>query len=215
MVELHSNYTVEGIRDTVNGVVPSYHAFHETLELTRGVTDWFEMGLYTFTSIQPGMGYEWVGNHLRPRVRAPEEWHWPVGVSFSTEFGYQRRSFSESMWTCELRPIVDKQWGRWYWAVNPAFEWNLSGHGDAAGVGFSPSAKISYQLFKWIAPGIEYYTDLGPLTHLDSFGNQGQQIMPVLDVDLSPKWEINFGVGIGLNHSTDHLLIKLILGRKF
>src|SRR5690349_4715075 len=29
MVELHSNYTVEGEDKTVNGVLPSEHAFHE------------------------------------------------------------------------------------------------------------------------------------------------------------------------------------------
>jgi hypothetical protein len=31
MVELHSNYTVEGEDKTVNGVLQSEHAFHETL----------------------------------------------------------------------------------------------------------------------------------------------------------------------------------------
>ena len=98
MVELHNNYTIEGERQTVNGVFPSYHAFHETLEITQGLTPWFETGFYVFSSIQPGKGWEWVGDHLRPRVRVPEEWHWPVGLSLSTEVGYQRRSFSED--TC-------------------------------------------------------------------------------------------------------------------
>src|SRR5712691_155733 len=65
MVELHSNYTIEGKRQTVNGVLPSYHAFHETLELTQGFTPWFETGFYVFSSIQPGAGWEWVGDHLR------------------------------------------------------------------------------------------------------------------------------------------------------
>lgn len=122
MVELHSNYTIEGERQTINEVSPSYHAFHETLEITHGFTPWFETGFYVFSSIQPGYGWEWVGDHIRPRVRVPEEWHWPVGLSLSTEIGYQRREFSEDTWSWELRPIVDKQLGRWYFAVNPAFE---------------------------------------------------------------------------------------------
>jgi hypothetical protein len=58
MVELHSNYTVEGERQTVNGVYPSYHAFHETLEITQGITPWFETGVYVFSSIQPGEGWQ-------------------------------------------------------------------------------------------------------------------------------------------------------------
>src|SRR5258708_6376983 len=36
MVELHSNYTISGERDIVNGVFPSEHALHETLEITHG-----------------------------------------------------------------------------------------------------------------------------------------------------------------------------------
>src|SRR5438034_9307980 len=122
MVELHSNYTINGQRRTVNGVMPSYHAFHETLEITQGFTPWFETGFYVFSSIQPGEGWQWVGDHLRPRVRVPEEWHWPVGLSLSTEVGYQRRSFSESTWSWELRPIIVKHCGRRYFALNPAFE---------------------------------------------------------------------------------------------
>jgi len=133
MVELHSNYTIEGERQIVNGVLPSCHAFHETLEITQGFTPWFETGFYVFSSIQPGAGWQWVGDHLRPRVRVPEEWHWPLGLSLSTEVGYQRRSFSEDTWNWELRPIIDKQWGRWYFAVNPAFEKSLHGSVSLAG----------------------------------------------------------------------------------
>jgi hypothetical protein len=40
-------------------------------------------------------------------------------------------------------------------------------------------------------------------------------IFPVVDLDLAPEWEFNFGVGFGLTESTDHLIVKLILGRRF
>jgi hypothetical protein len=63
-----------------------------------------------------------VGDHIRPRVRVHGEWHWPVNIGISTEFGYQRRSFSPDTWTWEIQPIVDKQLGRWYMAVNPALK---------------------------------------------------------------------------------------------
>src|SRR6478672_6559833 len=104
MVELHSNYTVNGEHDTVNGVLPSNHAFHETLEITHGFTPWFETGFYVFSSIQSDYGWQWVGDHIRPRFRVPESWKWPVGVSLSQEIGYQRPQFSEDTWTWEIRP---------------------------------------------------------------------------------------------------------------
>ena len=215
MVELHSNFTFEGNKTPNNGIVSSHHAFHETLEVTRGFTPWFETACYVFTSIQPGQGWQWVGDHIRPRARIPEEWHWPLGLSLSTELGYQRRSFSENTWTWEIRPIIDKQWGPFYVACNPAFERALHGAGSARGFEFSPSAKASCELTRKVAVGVEYYGALGRLTHSDAFSEQQHQIMPVIDLNLSPKWEINFGVGIGLNQNTDHLIAKFILGRRF
>src|SRR5215475_11726936 len=90
MMELHSNFTATGEKDTIDGVYPTQHQLHETIELTQGLTDWSELGFYFFTSTQSGHGVQWVGDHIRPRVRVPESWNWPVGVSLSMEIGYQR-----------------------------------------------------------------------------------------------------------------------------
>jgi hypothetical protein len=215
MVELHSNYTVDGQRNPVNGVLPSNHAFHETLEVTQGFTPWFETGLYVFTSIQPDEGWQWVGDHIRPRVRVPESWHWPVGLSVSTEIGYQQRSFSEDTWTWELRPIIDKEIGRWYVAFNPSFEKSLHGLNSSAGFDFAPSLKVSFDLTKKVAIGFEYYSSLGPVGRFDDLDEQQHRIFPTVDLDLSPDWEFNLGIGFGLTRSTDDLIIKLILGRRF
>ena len=215
MVELHSNYTIDANKNTIDGVAPDFHAWHETVEVTRGFTPWFETGFYLFTSIQPGRGWEWVGDHVRPRIAIPETWHWPVGLSLSTEIGYVRRSYSENTWSWELRPIIDKQWGPLYLAFNPTLERSLHGGTSGRGFEFSPSAKLSLEVVKAVAVGVEYYSSLGPLAGFDGFAEQQHQLIPVLDLNLSPKWEINFGVGVGLNHSTDHLMAKLILGRRF
>src|SRR5882724_8854241 len=102
MVELHSNFTFQGSKDVVNGMIPTNHALHETIEITHGWNSWFETGFYIFTSSRNGSGVKWVGSHIRPRVRAPESWHLPVGLSLSAEFGYQRPIFSEDTLTLEL-----------------------------------------------------------------------------------------------------------------
>jgi hypothetical protein len=54
MVELHSNFTIDGSKTIVNGVYPTNHAEHETVEITHGFNDWFECGFYIFTSITEG-----------------------------------------------------------------------------------------------------------------------------------------------------------------
>jgi len=215
MVELHSNFTVEGSKTEVDGVLPTNHAFHETLEITRGFTPWFEAGLYIFTSARSGDGWQWVGDHIRPRIRAPEEWHWPVNASLSAEFGYQRRAFSANTWTLEIRPIVDKKLGRWYFSLNPTRDRSFQGRETQKGFVFSPNFKVSYDITEKVRGGFEYYGSLGPVTGFDPVHEQQHQFMPSLDLNLSPDWEINFGVGIGATASTDHLLVKLILGYRF
>ena len=218
MVELHSNSAILGTTKVEDGVLPTQRAAHETLEITHGWTSWFETGLYLFTSVQtmaPGEGYWFVGSHIRPRVRAPEEWHLPVGVSLSLEIGWQQRRFSPDTWTLEIRPIIDKQIGRWYFAVNPAFEQSLKGPGTKTGIEFAPSAKVSYELTKAVSPGIEYYGTLGPVGNFAPTRQQQQQLYAVVDLDLDPRWEFNFGVGAGLTQASDKVIIKMILGRRF
>jgi hypothetical protein len=215
MVELHSNFTVGGSKAMVDGMLPTNHAEHETVEITQGLTDWSELGFYIFTSIQPGDGWQWVGDHIRPRVRVPEKWHWPVGVSISNEIGYQRAAFSPDTWTWEIRPIVDKKIGPWYLDLNPTLDRSFHGPSVNQGVVFSPNVKISYDFTKKIAGGFEYYGSYGPITGFDPLREQQQQFFPAIDVDFGSQWEFNFGVGVGVTRSTDHLIVKCIIGRRF
>ena len=215
MVELHSNFTVEGSKTVIDGMLPTNHAEHETIELTQGINDWAEVGFYIFTSIQTNQGWQWVGDHIRPRVRAPESWHWPVGASVSFEFGYQRAAFSPDTWTLEIRPIIDKKVGRWYFSLNPTLDRSFHGPGVNQGVVFSPNAKFSYDFTKKIAGGLEYYASYGSITGFDPLRDQQQQFFPAIDIDFAPQWEFNFGVGWGATRSTDHLIVKCIVGRRF
>jgi hypothetical protein len=81
-------------------------------------------------------------------------------------------------------------------------------------VTFSPNVKVGYDITKQVNAGFEYYGALGPVTGFDALRQQQQQIFAVTDLNVSPKWELNFGVGVGLTGATDHLLVKMILGRR-
>ena len=82
-------------------------------------------------------------------------------------------------------------------------------------MGFSPAAKISYDFTRQISGGFEYYGDYGRLCDFESLHYQQQQLFVVTDLNVSPVWEINFGVGLGPTAGTDHLIVKGILGRRF
>jgi len=49
----------------------------------------------------------------------------------------------------------------------------------------------------------------------DPLREQQQQLIPAIDLNLSPNWEFNLGVGVGMTQGTDHLLVKMILGYRF
>jgi hypothetical protein len=221
MLELHSNFTLNGSKAlpgsayTADGTFPTNHAEHETVEITQGINNWAEVGFYIFTSTNGAQGWQWVGDHIRPRVRAPDSWHLPVGLSLSNEIGYQRARFSPDTWTWEIRPIVDKQLGRLYLAFNPALDRSWHGPGIRQGVTFSPNAKIGYDVTKKVQAGFEYYAAYGQLGGFDPLRQQQQQFFAATDLNLSPDWEFNFGVGLGATGSTDHLILKAIVGRRF
>jgi len=75
--------------------------------------------------------------------------------------------------------------------------------------------KVSFDFTKKIAGGIEYYGALGPVSNFDPVSQQSQQIFPTIDVNVSPDWEFNFGVGVDVTNSSDHLIVKCIVGRRF
>ncbi|HWB25454.1 MAG TPA: hypothetical protein VG738_08230 [Chitinophagaceae bacterium] len=214
MFELHSNYTFNGQKEVMDGVLPSNHSLHETLEITTGITDNFEIGVYLFTNYTPGHGYTIVGSHIRPRIMAPEKWHLPVGLSLSMEAGYQKSAYSSETWNIEVRPIIDKQWDKFYASFNPTFGISLKSKYDNSTPVFEPNIKADYAFLKNGAFGIEYYGSMGYINGFDAIGNQQHALFVTYDLLNNPKWEFNAGAGFGLTSATDAFVFKIILGRK-
>jgi hypothetical protein len=142
--ELHSNYTFNGEKQIVNKVRPSNHALHETIEITAGIANNFELGVYLFMNNASGYGYQIVGTHIRPRITAPLKWKLPVGLSLSAEIGTQKATYSEETWNMEIRPVIDKQWNKFYASLNPVLGISLKGISNKHTPAFDPSFKLSY-----------------------------------------------------------------------
>lgn len=212
--ELHSNFTFDGEKDVVKGVRPSYHSLHETLEITQGITDIFEIGAYLFTNYTPKYGYQIVGTHIRPRVMAPSQWKWPVGVSLSAEIGYQRPEYADETWSIEVRPIIDKQWNKLYVSFNPTFGIALKSVDNNSTPVFEPNLKASYAFFPNVALGAEYYGEMGVINAFGPLAQQSHAVFATLDLLNNKNWEFNTGAGFGLTPATDGFIYKVILGRR-
>ena len=215
MVELHGNYTADGERQVVDGVYPTHHEGHATIEITHGFTSCFELGFYIFNCLGDGNRTNYVGSHIRPRIRVPDSWNWPVGVSLSTEVGFAKKEFSADQYTLEIRPIVDKTINKFYISLNPVVERSLKGVNSNKGFIFSPNAKIAFDNAALITPGLEYYGALGAFGHFDSGPLQEQQLFLTVDLHVNPIWEFNAGYGQGLTNVTDRSVVKFYVGRRF
>jgi hypothetical protein len=73
---------------------------------------------------------------------------------------------------------------------------------------------VSYDFAKAVSFGLEYYGAVEPIGSFDPLTEQ-QQFFPSFDLNVSPNWEINLSVGVGVTRSTDHLIVKTIIGRRF
>lgn len=217
LFELHSNWTGSGTRARVGSVLPTHRALHETLEITHGFSDIFEVGFYLFASRNTGEGLQFVGTHIRPRVRAPDSWGLPVGLSLSTELGQTGKQFDANSWGIELRPIVDQQLGALYWAFNPNLEWALKGPDAGRGVdgmSLNPSLKLAWRVSGKYAAGVEYYGGTGTLTRMAPAQEQQHLLYPTLDFYLAPEWELNVGYGVRVAGRGDENILKVIFGRR-
>jgi hypothetical protein len=199
----------------VTALPSNSYAEHETIEAVTGLTSWSEIGAYLFTSEQESPVARAVGGSVRYKVRAPGAWNWPVNIAISTELEYDDPRFSADRWTWELRPVIDKSFGRWYLSVNPTLERTLEGAGVPNGIEFSPSAKADFDFTGFVSGGVEYYGAYGKIGGFAPPQSRLQQFFGVVDLHFSALWEVNAGVGEGTTPATNHLVGKLILGRRF
>jgi hypothetical protein len=205
MIELHSNYTLTGPKYNSN-----YQPLLQTLEVTTGLSKDAELGFYVFTFNNNGK-IQYTGSHIRPRIKAPEKWEWPVGVSLSTEIGFDKDPFTNEMdWGTEIRPIFDKTIGDHYYSFNPSLGVSFTNNECL----FEPNFKYAYASSPKASIGFEYYGNTGKLFNPFKLPNQEHQLYAVVDLFLHPLYEFNFGIGKGLTESSNDLNIKCYVGRR-
>lgn len=216
MVEVHSNYFTAGTLETPPGEFPLDQQAHATLEVTHGFTNYFECAGYFVTAAHvPGEGTHVVGARIRPRMRFRETPKLFFNISLSAEVGFQRSQFEANTSAIEIRPILEHEDGRLYLSINPVVAKALKGPDADSGPEFEPSVKFAWNVTKIIAAGIEYYAAPGAITNFEPRREQWHLIIPTLDLEVSPDWELNFGIGRGLTGATADWVLKTIIGYRF
>ena len=214
-LETHFNYVQRGTRLFEGLVAPSEHQTHLTFELTRGITDWFEMAGYLVTARRDGDAPEYVAWRVRPRVRAPESWKLPVGLSLSTEVAFPKDEYEEADATLEVRPIIEWGRGRFLLDLNPVIGRALKGPGSDDGWDFEPGVRLGWTASKRLDLSLEYYGSTGSLSDPLPGKEQVHQFFPGGDWQITENVVFNFGVGFGATNAGNRLVYKTRLGWLF
>src|SRR5688572_26191905 len=214
-LETHLNFVHRGTTAFEGSVAPSQHQTHLTFELTRGITSWFELAGYLVTARRSGDAPEYVGWRVRPRVRAPASWKWPVGLSLSTEVGFPKDEYEESDVTLEIRPVIEWGRGRFQLDVNPVVGRALKGPGSGDGWDFEPGVRVGWATSKRFDLSLEYYGATGPVSDPLPRDEQVHQFFPGGDFQVTENIIFNFGVGFGVTDAGNRVVYKTRLGWLF
>jgi hypothetical protein len=207
-LEAHLNYVGLGTKTFDGPVAPFNNQMHMTYELTGGITDNISLGFMLLSARRPGSGLDYAGWRLLPHFYVPEEWHWPVNAGLVGEFSFQRTTYEGNSRRIEVRPIVEKTFGRVQIDLNPVFERALHGPGTRDGWNFEPAARLAYRANDRITPSLEYYSATGPFPTELPVHQQIHQFMPGGDLKLNEHVLWSLGVGIGATSAGNRLVYK-------
>jgi len=177
------------------------------VELTRGLTDHWEVTAYLLSAYRPGRGVEYAGWRLRSRVRAPVSWRLPVDLGLAAELEFSPAAYDETTAGLEIRPILEKRVGRVQLQLNPVIERALTATSGEAEWELEPSGRIGVTVSKRVALSIEYYGKTGLLGAAPG-GEPVHQFYPGLDLHLGDDIELNLGLGFGTTAAANRLVLK-------
>lgn len=209
-LESHLNYTALGTTTYDGSVAPGQHQAHLALELTRGVTDHWEVTAYLLSAYRPGPGVEYAGWRLRSRWRSPASWRLPVNLGLAAELEFTGAAYDENSAGLEIRPIIARRLGRLEVDLNPVVERGLRGSAttSAGGWEFEPSARVAWAVSQTVALSLEYYGKTALLGRTVRPDEQVHQFYPGVDLKLASDLVVNAGVGFGTTSAGNRLVFK-------
>jgi hypothetical protein len=179
---------------------PGETSWEHRIELEIGLTDRWDFSIYQIFSQPVGGGFRYDAFQLRSRVRLGESGMWPVDPLLY--FEYRRPSDLTAPNKLEGKLVMARDFGRVNLALNlieevkfaPGSEWKT---GYSAGVSFEPRPVVKI--------GAELFGDLA------TEGAEAHYLGPTVSL-AKDQWFYAIGVGFGLNHSSNDLRARAILG---
>jgi hypothetical protein len=214
VLELHSNSVLNAAGKLATDELRP-HEIHETLEATYGLFQNVEVGQYLNMAKFNDGSFGYAGSRTKLHFGVGDPDVWPIAFGGNLEIDYMRRQADANPLSFELRPIIQKNFGKLSLVANFAFEKPLRGPGSHEGFNLLPSGMITYDLLWWLTPAIEYYGDIGPVRRPLPIKLQQHFVVPAVNLNLLPQLEFNLGVGIGTTTASRGVFLKSIIGWTF
>ncbi len=217
-IELESDNAVvanghsQGENGTAAGTFRSQGMWYSGNELTYGLTDRIETTAYLNFAQPSGHGFWWAGDKVRLRGRLLDEEVLPVNLGWYVELEWHKTpQFDGADLELELKPIIEKDFGRLSLILNPVFEKPLYGRGHDQGFEFGYRNGAYYRLTRHFSPGVEFYGGVGLIDDNDPLSAQQHYIFAVVWGELPYGIGYNVGPGFGLTGGSDHVIVKFNL----
>jgi hypothetical protein len=197
-----------GENGTSAGTLHSQGMYRTALELTYGLTDRIEAAAYLDLAQARGRGFWYAGSKYRLRGRFFDQDTLPLELGWYAELEWHKTpQFDRSDLELELRPIFEKDLGRFSLIIEPKFEKSLAGAGHNQGVEFGYVSGAYYQWREYLSPGIEFYGGIGKIQDSNPVRAQQHYIFPVVQGEIA-EIEYNVGPGFGLTRGSDRVIVK-------
>jgi hypothetical protein len=215
-IEMHVNFVAAGSQAvSPDGELPTNHVTHVTFEPHLGLASWCELGGYLQSAIRPDGSINYAGFKLRYKMRIPHRLAKNViGLAVNFELSWVPSTYEANVYGSEVRPILDVEWRRLYFAINPILSTDLGG-ALAGQTQFQPAAKFTVAIVPMLAMGVEYYAAFGPINQPFGLAEQSHRLLGVLDLTHKLTDKTNFELNFGGGHTFgagDAWVAKMIVG---
>lgn len=210
---IHTNFTPIGRKTAVfPGAILANDSVNGAAEWAYGVKPWFEQGLYlpvySFHSTNQGATID--GFKLRELFVRPNAHDQKFFYGLNFEFSVNAQYWESRRITSEFRPIIGVHLHRWDLIYNPILDTDYSG--GIKGMEFNPAGRIAYNVTNKWAIAAEQYDGFGELGGFVPFHEQFHETWAVVDRN-GGFLNVETGVGVGWNGSSDRVTLKLMLSR--
>jgi hypothetical protein len=212
-LDLHTNYVLSAQPGS-----GTRRMLRVTPELSYGINDNLEVGLYYLTSAGPEQGAGTPvtdGGKIRfkYRPRPPDDGN-PLYFAVNVEFGNLARRFNADGNSAEAKFIGVYRTGPWAVGANLNFDTSLRRRPLQRATS-ELDLKVSYRLKPeaegGLQVGVENYSFLGPLRSQGLPKSRTSSNFVVADFSLG-KWDFNVGIGRSTGVTSDKVVLKAIIG---